>query len=247
MFSAMALSLMVLTDPPALLTHISLIEATFVWTAAATFHIVSFFLVATAVAYARSVGWIKWMFMPLIGMISIAPGVASAEFLIKAISGPEYQVVMLRKIATYYLILQIFEFGFVRLILPRGPQPVMAFSQRQAMRVGDALYPVDKLRYLEAREHYVRIALDTEDILQRVRLGDLVAQFSPEDGCQPHRSWWVSKRATPRLTRQGAGKAALVLSDGTEVPVARGRLQEVQDWLVTEGQFNDSPEAAAVG
>ncbi|APZ54289.1 DNA-binding protein, LytTr [Salipiger abyssi] len=66
----------------------------------------------------------------------------------------------------------------------------------------------------------------------RARLSDIVAQTRPDDGIQPHRSWWVARGTVAGLDRE-SGKPVLRLTDGDAVPVARGRLPEVRDWIDT--------------
>ncbi|NIY99237.1 hypothetical protein HC022_24400 [Salipiger sp. HF18] len=60
----------------------------------------------------------------------------------------------------------------------------------------------------------------------------MVAQTRPEDGIQPHRSWWVSRRTVGRLGTR-SGREVLQLSDDSQVSVARGRVEDVRDWIET--------------
>lgn len=69
-------------------------------------------------------------------------------------------------------------------------------------------------------------------LTERARLSDIVAQTRPEDGIQPHGSWWVSRRAVGRLGKR-SGREVLQLSDDSQVPVARGRVEDVRNWIET--------------
>ncbi|MGX9354474.1 LytTR family DNA-binding domain-containing protein [Roseobacteraceae bacterium S113] len=240
-FLFLAMMMMLLSDPPSLLAHLSWFEAAIVWVAALAMHLVSFFIVLNLLGTLQSRGTIGRIWTPMITLITITPVVSSAEMLVMALSGPEYQVVILRKIFTYFLIVQIIELAFIRFVLPQPTRDVP--EEGQFFRVGERRIPVRRLRYLEAQEHYVRVVLDEETFLQRARLGDIVAQLPDEAGMQPHRSWWVSAASGPRLVRKGA-KSCILLRDTTEVPVARGRSCDVVAWLDKHGPF-DICDAAA--
>lgn len=109
---------------------------------------------------------------------------------------------------------------------PTGPRLI---------EIGDRRIRVDNLRYIASEEHYLRVVTKQETIVQRAKLGDVIDQLHDSDGVRPHRSWWVCRHACPRLTRDGArGTIHLPdfdLSDLPTIPVARSRLQQVQDWF----------------
>ncbi|EEX14201.1 response regulator receiver protein [Citreicella sp. SE45] len=88
----------------------------------------------------------------------------------------------------------------------------------------------------------MQVRLCDGTLTERARLSDIVAQTRPEDGIQPHGSWWVSRRAMRRLGKR-SGREALQLSDDSQVPVARGRVEDVRDWI--EPTSTTSPEAQA--
>ncbi|MAU44128.1 MAG: hypothetical protein CMP09_04690 [Yangia sp.] len=69
-------------------------------------------------------------------------------------------------------------------------------------------------------------------LTERAQLLDIVAQTRPEDGIQPHRSSWVSRRAVRRLGKR-SGREGLQPSDDSQVPVARSRVEDVRDWIET--------------
>jgi DNA-binding LytR/AlgR family response regulator len=96
--------------------------------------------------------------------------------------------------------------------------------------IGAEPIPLEHLRHIQAREHHVHVTLAGSDLIQRARLADIVAQTGPQDGIQPHRSWWVAAHAAKTLERDGQ-KHVLTLHDGTKVPVARSRLDAVRDWM----------------
>ncbi|WP_198014708.1 LytTR family DNA-binding domain-containing protein [Salipiger mucosus] len=107
-----------------------------------------------------------------------------------------------------------------------------AREDARTLLVGAQPVPLNEIRAIEAREHHVHVRLGDKTLTQRARLGDVLAQTRAEDGVQPHRSWWVARTARPRLVREGS-RLLLRLADDSDVPVARGRQAEVEDWLRT--------------
>ena len=59
---------------------------------------------------------------------------------------------------------------------------------------------------------------------------DVADQLSEVEGIMPHRSHWVARGAVSRMAGN-ANKKVLVLGSGEVVPIARGRVAEVQEWL----------------
>jgi DNA-binding LytR/AlgR family response regulator len=98
--------------------------------------------------------------------------------------------------------------------------------------VGGERFNLRGLLHIEAREHHVHLTFEDNRKLFRARLGDIVAQTRIEDGFQPHRSWWVARDSVITPERKG-GRLILRLRDDTEVPVARTRIEEVEQWLQT--------------
>lgn len=89
---------------------------------------------------------------------------------------------------------------------------------------------LSELLAISAEEHYVRIQTTQGSELLRGRISDLEAQLPPELGMRIHRSHWVATAAVTRLHRK-RDNWSLELRDGTEVPVARPRRDNVRDWL----------------
>jgi two-component system, LytTR family, response regulator LytT len=107
---------------------------------------------------------------------------------------------------------------------------------------GDAgLVPVSNLRgggtrllarstilYIEAQGDFVRIFSDEGGrYLLRGSLGDLVSRWSQHGFVRVHRRYIVNLRRAVEVRPQLNGTAGLVLSDGSEVPVARRNLPDL--------------------
>ncbi|MCI5042580.1 MAG: LytTR family transcriptional regulator [Donghicola eburneus] len=104
-------------------------------------------------------------------------------------------------------------------------------SSKHITLPGEAAIVLEDVWLVRALEHYVEI--HTEESAQRVvraRIADFIAQVGHDHGIQTHRSWWVSARAAKQLISEN-GKRFLELHDGQKIPVSRGRLADVQEWL----------------
>jgi signal transduction histidine kinase len=131
------------------------------------------------------------------------------------------------------VMLETIYFGFVmpqtiqkRLPPVETPTP----APTQTLKIGAREVRLEVVLYIVSEEHYVRVVMRHDKLIQRARLADLTAQTTPAQGFQPHRSWWVSINAKPTITRTGT-KPTLTLCDGTIVPIARGRLKDTQHWI----------------
>ena len=110
---------------------------------------------------------------------------------------------------------------------------------------GDALdedvLPVDALRggrtrllarssilFLQAHGDYVRVASDEGRFLLRARLGDLEERWAGHGFLRVHRGFVVNLRRAVEVRPRLNGTAVLVMSDGTEVPIARRQVGELR-------------------
>jgi len=180
--------------------------------------------------------------LPLISVFATLPGVIIGDRIAAALSGGARFVALDGRMLLLFGLVQVFETVFFLFVLNQtaywqnrsdAAQPHAAVTDGDDDRtlvIGAERVPVARVLHIEAREHYVRVTLDGESITQRARLSDIVAQTAPEDGVQPHRSWWVSKRAAHEVMRDGT-RHVMKLTDDTLVPVARTRLGEVQTWV----------------
>lgn len=222
-------------DPPGLRNYLDVWLAFCIWPVAAVLYLTSYVTGLGAVAFLQRRRWIGRVYLPILGIVVLTPTVSACELLVHQLTDQRYPTQILPKIPFYFVTVQVFEFAFVRLVIP---QAATQRQLRRMLRLGAREIPVDRLRYLTAQEHYVRLVLDDgEQVLHRVRFADLLAQLHASDGLQPHRSWWVAGSAIPRLRRRGA-RHVLELACTTEIPVARTRLRAVQSWLDANGPFD---------
>jgi len=93
---------------------------------------------------------------------------------------------------------------------------------------GTRLLPRAEVLYLEAQGDFVRIvSADGGRYLLRSSLGDLASRWSAHAFVRVHRRYVVNLRRAVEVRPQLNGTAALVLSDGSEVPVARRNLPDL--------------------
>jgi len=80
---------------------------------------------------------------------------------------------------------------------------------------------------LQVRDHYVEVITPTGRRSLLMRFADAVAEMEGVEGLQVHRSHWVARAAIRALVRR-RGKVLLVMCDGSEVPVSRTYLPQVE-------------------
>jgi len=232
-FFAIALLALSVTDPPELLHRMPIYVAWIVWVNALLAYLVLYMLLLGVGGLIQQGHKTRPIYLPLISLLALLPSIFLAESLARLLSGTSDPILFDRLIYDY-LSAQSFEIVYVRFVLPgqlarhnaalRASEPA-----DRILQLGDQRVAMSKILHMAAQEHYVRVTHTDGSILHRARISDLVAQIDGFDGCQPHRSWWVSRLAAPALQRQN-NRYILALSDGTSVPVARGRLKQVRDW-----------------
>ena len=85
--------------------------------------------------------------------------------------------------------------------------------------------------HLRAQEHELEIVTDEERLLVRARMRDVVMQLGEGWGMQPHRSHWIAAKAVQGVRDEGQ-KIVILLTDGLEINVARGRMAAFREWSI---------------
>lgn len=230
MFLAIAFAALLFTDPPGLLDRMAVPLAAMVWIVAIPIYIAFYFCILLVYGLVQMRVPSFPAFLPLVSILALLPAIYLAEALAYGLSGiPD--PILFDRIIFDYLSAQSFELVFIRFVLPLiKPASTDDRSGGHVLTLGATRIAVGRVHHMSAQEHYVRITHEKGSELHRARLSDLIAQTGPCDGCQPHRSWWVARKAGPRLSRD-RGRHVLTLDDGTRVPVARARLTDVRAWL----------------
>jgi two-component system LytT family response regulator len=109
------------------------------------------------------------------------------------------------------------------------------YLDRFAVRRGDrqVLVGVEQIRWIESEDYYVRLHLAGANHLLRTSLAALEERLDPERFQRVHRTAIVRRDAVREVRTLASGIRMLVLDDGSELPVARSRLREVETWLAS--------------
>lgn len=243
--------ILALADPSYVRSHVSWPVATLIWIASVFFFIVFYMCWLTAWAQFVRMTRQRIMHTPLVVALSIFPTVVIIEYSIYWASGQLYSTDIPVQTLFFYGISLCGDTIFVKFVLPmavpKPEQPDVVYEEYEPAEQNDSDMPepeeaersllvggekllIRRVKHVEAREHFVTIHLESDEITHRARLSDIVAQTKGIDGVQPHRSWWVSRHADPKLMREES-RYFLVLDNNTKIPVARGRVRDVQEWL----------------
>lgn len=97
-------------------------------------------------------------------------------------------------------------------------------------RLRGQVIDLSNLLYMKSAENYVELVTTQGTSLVRASLREIELLCPDGRGIRPHRSFWVQRDSIAGLKR-AEGFQFLVLRDGTEIPVARGRRPAVSKWL----------------
>lgn len=106
--------------------------------------------------------------------------------------------------------------------------------KKTSISVAGKVFEIDQLISISSQDHYVEITTLTNKKLYRARLADVVNQIPANSGITIHRSHWVSKNAVPEMLNLDDVKV-IRLNSGVKLPIARGRVKDVRNWLETSG------------
>jgi two-component system LytT family response regulator len=110
---------------------------------------------------------------------------------------------------------------------PAG-EPASRIVVRQGPKVH--VIPADKLDYAEAQDDYVSLRSEGKSYLKQQTLGDLEASLDPRHFVRIHRSCLLNIDRLARIDTEGGEPRAVVLHDGTRLPLSRsgyGRLKQL--------------------
>lgn len=80
---------------------------------------------------------------------------------------------------------------------------------------------------VSAQDHYLEIVCSEGKYLLRGRLRDALVLLAEHNGAQVHRSHWVASQHIQKVVNEGRD-TRLLLTDGSELPVARSRVQLIR-------------------
>ncbi len=116
--------------------------------------------------------------------------------------------------------------------LAAAARPAGEPASRIVVRQGPKVHviPADKLDYAEAQDDYVSLRSEGKSYLKQQTLGDLEASLDPRHFVRIHRSCLLNLDRLARIDTEGGEPRAVVLHDGTRLPLSRsgyGRLKQL--------------------
>lgn len=239
LFGGLILVLFFATDPSSNRAYVPLWASAAIWPIA---YVIYMTLFASALVIQSIVtGWVPTLRVPtpVIGFFALFPTVYASEVIILDImSGGTYPEKLAGNYLFYFLSVQVCEAVFFKFIFPAlrvevqtnaGQTDTANFEDTRHVIIGGERIPLGDIRLIEARQHHVHVTLSDSERRLRARMGDFVAQTSPSDGVQTHRSWWVARHAAKEISEEN-GRPVLRLEDDIPVPIARTRVNDVLSW-----------------
>lgn len=124
------------------------------------------------------------------------------------------------------VVAHVFETAALVWLIPAQRARQSKILSRRKVTLAGSSYVLADIHRVKAAEHYLEVYSQSGVEMIRERMSTFLEQVTPEDGIQTHRSHWVSVQTIATLSG-----ATLSLHDGEKVPVARGRMEAVRDWL----------------
>lgn len=231
LFIILCTVLLYATDPPFLRFVFGPILGIVIWCLCVLFYLSMMFVLLCIGSVIKATIGLGRVYVPIATLTALAVVFFTMRAGINQIIALPLEPWLFQIMFNIALTVIILEAVFFRFIIPYDFALIALKAAKPALvKIGDRKLPISNIKYMVAQEHYLNISLPNETLTIRARLGDAIAQTSPEQGMQPHRSWWISKAAEPKMDQQN-GKPVLRLSDDTVVPIAKARQHDVQDWL----------------
>jgi two-component system LytT family response regulator len=98
-------------------------------------------------------------------------------------------------------------------------QPASRIVVRQGPKVH--VIAADKLDFAEAQDDYVSLRAEGKSYLKQQTLGDLESSLDPKRFVRIHRSYLLNLDRLSRIDTEGGEPKAVVLADGTRLPLSR--------------------------
>lgn len=186
--------------------------------------------------------WGYILVLSLLMTLTVLPGVALAQYVIKAPIGladlPRFlfYILLINLAVISGIVLGFRAFGGRSAMLDPYPSdaappspappptaPPASFLDRLPMK-----FRLSEIYAVSAEDHYLRVHTSAGEALILMRLGDAIKEIGALDGLQTHRSWWVAKQGLADVSRDN-GKLVLKLKSGAAAPVSRTYAAAVKD------------------
>jgi len=108
-------------------------------------------------------------------------------------------------------------------------EPLARVLVRQGSKVH--VIPADKLDWVEAQDDYVSLNAEGKAYLKQQTMTELDSQLDPSRFVRIHRSYIVNVDRLARIDTEGGEPRAVVLADGTRLPLSRSGYQRIKTKL----------------
>jgi two-component system LytT family response regulator len=117
--------------------------------------------------------------------------------------------------------------------LAAAARPTGAPLQRVLVRQGPRVHviPAERLDWVEAQDDYVSLNSEGKAHLKQQTLTDLENKLDPARFVRIHRSYLLNLDRLARIDTQGGEPKAVVLTDGTRLPLSRSGYQRIKKRL----------------
>jgi len=139
-----------------------------------------------------------------------------------------------RSLPYTFLVITVFDivhFVFAMPVIQAKSRHEAEPEKRPPITLAGRTFKRGTIHWAMSQDHYLKISTGDKTEMVLARMADLADQTDPEEGLQPHRSWWIAPHAIKALKDSGG----VLMKDGTVVPVARGRLSGLRAWLKSSG------------
>jgi len=242
-FWAMVVALLVLLDLHGFAERVSL-TALFVYTLSLAVVTVSLYVFVTFVGIKISKKHESFFVIyPIVGLIlmTIATYLVEAGMSSTFGGGLSFENVI-EKLPANLILNVVLETLYLTFVLPvaagsffpeiaaLAPTPNSQNIKAKMVVIAGHKFDSTDLVSLSSQDHYIAVKTQGGEQLIRARLSDVVEQLGNQDGIQPHRSHWVARKSVVEVENV-EGQKRIKMTDGTNIPVARGRIASVQEWL----------------
>ena len=173
------------------------------------------------------------LYFPVVGILSMGVNTFLTVYVASLLSGADFVPKnVFDHLPTNLSLGFIFESIFMVFVLPKmqASFEVKPKKDPRELVIGGKKFDPSRILLISSQDHYLEVVTVDKNQLIRARLADVTPQISEEIGIVPHRSHWVAKAAVDRFEDKGKSKV-LVLNNGSKIPVARGRVKDVRNWL----------------
>ncbi len=243
-FWALIISVLVLLDLHGFAERVSLMALVAYTTSLAIFTFVLYYY-ASVIGIKLSQRYRRFFLVfPVVGFVAVTIATYALELGMSAYfgSGMSFENAA-QKLPVNFILTLVLETFFLTFVMPTAIKTSKKEAKRQqagaksactTITIAGKTYYCKDLISISSQDHYVRIRTKDGEDLVRARLSDLIGNLSCQNGIQPHRSHWVPLGAVAGVVSSG-GQKTLKLHDGSELPIARGRIGDVQEWLEKAG------------